>query len=85
MNKIMLEICAGTSCHLMGASDLRQVVEKLKIQYKEYLEIRVVPCLKQCAKGPNIRINGEIYMQITPEQLKKIVKRKIEQKGDANG
>ncbi|MDK2823366.1 MAG: hypothetical protein PWQ67_270 [Clostridia bacterium] len=73
MRKVKLEICSGTSCHLMGSFDLNQVVNNLKPQYKEHLEISVIPCLGECGEGPNIRFNGILYTQVTPERLKKMI------------
>ena len=75
MEKILVEICAGTSCHLMGSYDISQVVENLKSHQRALLDIKVVSCLGKCGQGPNIRIHGETYTQVTPEQFKKLLDR----------
>jgi len=49
------------------------VVENLQKKYGELLEVSVLSCLGKCGPGPNIRFEGIIYNQVTPEQLKKLV------------
>ena len=51
----LLEICAGPNCSRKGK--LAQLAE----QYRSKLEIRLVPCMRQCGKGPNIRFDGRLY------------------------
>jgi len=76
--KLHLEICSGTSCHLMGSFDLYQTVESLRSQYKEHLEVSVVTCLGKCGQGPSIKFNGTVYTQVTPEQLKKMIMQAVD-------
>lgn len=73
MTKIELKICSGTSCHLMGSFDLHQAIESIPEQYKENLEVSVISCLGKCGEGPNVSLDGTIYTQVTPEQLKNMV------------
>ena len=51
----LLEICAGPNCSRKG--ELAQLAE----QYRGKLEIRLVPCMRQCGKGPNLRFDGRLY------------------------
>lgn len=51
----LLEICAGPNCSRKGK--LAQLAE----QYRGAVEIRLVPCMRQCGKGPNIRFDGRLY------------------------
>ena len=50
-----LEICAGPNCSRRG--DLARLAE----QYRGRVEVRLVPCMRQCGKGPNLRFDGKLY------------------------
>ena len=51
----VLEICAGPNCSRKGT--LAQLAE----QYRGRAEVRLVPCMRQCGKGPNLRFDGKLY------------------------
>lgn len=51
----VLEICAGPNCS--RKADLERIAE----QYRGKAEIKTVPCMRQCGKGPNIRFDGKLY------------------------
>ena len=51
----LLEICAGPNCSRKG--DLARLAE----QYRGRVEVRLVPCMRQCGKGPNLRFDGRLY------------------------
>ena len=51
----LLEICAGPNCSRRG--QLAQMAE----QYRGRVEIKLVPCMRQCGKGPNLRFDGRLY------------------------
>lgn len=51
----LLEICAGPNCSRKGKLD------QLAEQYRGRVEIRFVPCMRQCGKGPNLRFDGRLY------------------------
>lgn len=73
MQKLVIEICVGTSCYLLGAQDLIETVETLPTEKREQVELLGASCLKTCGKGPNVRINGLILSNVTPEQLINII------------
>lgn len=51
----LLEICAGPNCSRRG--DLAKIAE----QYRGRVEVKFVPCMRQCGKGPNLRFDGKLY------------------------
>ena len=51
----VLEICAGPNCSRKGT--LAQLAE----QYRGRVEVRLVPCMRQCGKGPNLRFDGKLH------------------------
>lgn len=69
MQPIRIELCAGTACHLMGSQQLLTVVETVKMQVEEQIQVRFTNCLEACGRGPSARINGILYSRLTEEQL----------------
>ena len=63
----LLEICAGPNCSRRGK--LAQLAE----QYRGKLEIRLVPCMRQCGKGPNLRFDGTLYNRADAQLLARIM------------
>lgn len=51
----VLEICAGPNCSRKGR------LAELAEQYRGRVEVRLVPCMRQCGKGPNLRFDGRLY------------------------
>ena len=51
----VLEICAGPNCSRRG--QLAQLAES----YRGKVELKLVPCMRQCGKGPNLRFDGKLY------------------------
>lgn len=70
MKKVRIELCVGTSCHMLGSADLSLVLEYLKQEYEEQVEIGYCTCLGVCSKGPNVKLNGEVLSEVTPEKLR---------------
>lgn len=51
----VLEVCAGPNCSRRGR--LAQLAER----YRDRVEVKLVPCMRQCGKGPNLRLDGKLY------------------------
>ena len=51
----VLEICAGPNCSRKGK------LAELAEQYRGRAEVKFVPCMRQCGKGPNLRFDGRLY------------------------
>lgn len=51
-----LEVCAGPNCGKHAA--LARVAEGMK---SSKIQVRFVPCMRMCGKGPNIRWDGRLY------------------------
>ena len=71
--QLTVEICEGTSCHLLGAEDLFEALKRLPRAIQDAVHIQGVKCLKSCGKGPNVRINGLVLTDMTPEQLLRVI------------
>lgn len=79
-----IQLCHGTSCHIMGAVTLIEYLEKrLKIKAGQTsrngkYSIEVVPCMGACGLSPVISVNGKFYGKLILEQLKEILDEIIE-------
>ena len=63
----VLEICAGPNCSRKGT--LTQLAE----QYRGRVEVRLVPCMRQCGKGPNLRFDGKLYNGADAQTLARLM------------
>lgn len=77
MKSVLLEICMGTSCCLMGSQGLRDAVEALPAEKRRYIEVSEPSCLKGCRKSPSVRIDGDVHSDMTPDRLMEILKEKL--------
>ena len=64
-----LKICAGPNCGKHRA--LAEAARKLE---GKNLSVSFVPCMRLCGKGPNIKWDGKLYHQATPQLLKELSK-----------
>ena len=69
MKRIKIELCQGTSCHLLGCRELVEALNSLPSSRRDLIDLCMADCLKSCRKGPNVRINGTIFSGMTPDGL----------------
>jgi len=77
MKKIELEICQGTSCHLLGSQELLEAVVALPKKWREAIVLKRVDCLKSCRQGPNARVDGVLVSGLTAERLVLLLEEKF--------
>ena len=77
MKKIVLEICQGTSCHLLGAQELMEAIETLPEAIRTAIDLRRVDCLKSCRQGPNVRLDGQVVSGLTSDRLVLLLEEKV--------
>ena len=66
-----LEICAGPNCP--KRRNLAEIAEKLC--KGSTVQLKFVPCMRQCGKGPNIRFDGTLYNGADEALLKKLLEK----------
>ena len=75
MSKIKIEICAGTTCFVMGGSSLQDLADLLVEKYGDKVEVKASPCLGMCSQNseysaaPYVRVAGEIVSSATVEKV----------------
>lgn len=83
MTKINVTICTGTTCYLMGASNLMQLDEILDPETMEKVEINGSHCLGVCTdaatgKAPYVVVDGEIIPEATLDKVAAKIKSILE-------
>jgi NADH-quinone oxidoreductase E subunit len=73
--KYHIQLCHGTSCHLMGATSIIDLIaKKLKIKSGQtssngLFSLEIIPCMGACAYSPLISVNGKHHAKITENRL----------------
>jgi len=70
MPRILVEICCGTTCHVMGGAELEELSEHLPPELLDQVEITACHCLGLCRDGafgraPFVRIAGRAFDRMT--------------------
>ena len=69
-----LELCCGPNCP--KRLDLAGFVENTWGSKPAGFTVKLVPCMRQCGKGPNIRWDGKLYNGADEALLRKLVEGK---------
>ena len=74
MEKIDVSICTGTSCYVMGGSELLLLEEYLTPEQRALVELKEVTCLDLCrdakyGKAPFVKINGQPMDQASAQSM----------------
>lgn len=71
-----IQVCEGLSCYLVGGAEpvIEQVKQRLQIEPGETtpdgrFNLEIVQCLAACDLAPAIKVNDELYGDLTPEKL----------------
>ena len=66
-----LELCGGPNCG--KRAELAAFVEKTYGTKPQKFELKYVPCMRMCGKGPNIRWDGTIYHGADEALIRRLV------------
>jgi len=76
---IEVKICVGSSCHLKGApavvEEFKRIIEEKNL--KDKINLKASFCQNNCTQGVNITIGKEKIDNVGPEDVEKIVNKKI--------
>ena len=81
--KISVKVCLGTTCFVMGSSNLQELIEAVPKKYGERVEVEGVPCLGLCSidwefsKAPYVKVDEEIIKEATVEKVLSAIDKKI--------
>jgi len=86
-------VCRGTACHVRGADQILEHVEReLGIEENETTEdgdfsLETVACIGCCALAPCITVNSDVHGRLTPKKASRALKkvRSASEKEEADG
>lgn len=84
MKKVKVEVCFGTTCHVMGGSELLEIEKFLSDDINPYVDLCGVGCLDCCkdqnfGKAPFIRLDGKILGSMTVEKLVALITQRVKE------
>jgi len=78
----LISICMGTACHVKGAAVIHDALRvKLGIEEGEETSpdgrftMQKVRCMGACSLSPTVRIDGDIYGRVKPDELDGLLKK----------
>ena len=83
MAKIEVKVCLGTTCFVMGGSNLQELNEIIPKKYGDEVEISGANCLGLCSinweysKAPYVKIDDEVVADATVEKVLEVIDRKL--------
>lgn len=79
VGRYLLQVCRGLCCWLEGSDRLVEfITAKLGIRPGEttadgLFTLQTVECLASCGTSPTMRVNDELYEDLTPEKLDRLL------------
>lgn len=83
MGKINVKVCLGTTCFVMGSSNLQELIETVPNKYGDAVEVSGVPCLGLCSidweysRAPYVKVDNDVVYEATVEKVLSEIERKL--------
>jgi len=78
--RYVILVCEGLSCHLAGGAErlVDHIRRRLEIGVGQTTQdglfgLETVQCLASCKSSPNLRINDDLYRDMTPEKVDRLL------------
>lgn len=75
MAKVEVKVCLGTTCFVMGGSNLQELNDIIPQKYGDKVEIAGANCLGLCSinweysKAPYVKVNETVVSEATVEKV----------------
>ena len=85
MEKITVKVCLGTTCFVMGGSNLQELNDIIPKKYGDKVEVSGSPCLGLCSinweysKAPYVKVDDEVIAEATVEKVMAEIAKKVNQ------
>ena len=83
MDKISVKVCLGTTCFVMGGSNLQELNAIIPQKYGDKVEVSGANCLGFCSinweysKAPYVKVNDEVVAEATVEKVLEEIDRQL--------
>ncbi len=87
MAKVNVKICMGTTCFVMGSSQLHDLVDIVNKKYGEDVAITGSTCLNYCtdtseySKAPYVKVNDIVIQEATIDKVLQEIDKCLKQQG----
>ncbi|MBO5137579.1 MAG: (2Fe-2S) ferredoxin domain-containing protein [Spirochaetaceae bacterium] len=73
-------ICMGSSCFSRGNAANAEVVQRFIVEngLEDKVFVKGCLCEGECKNGPNVRIDGKLYTDVSPETLGDLLTKALE-------
>ncbi len=81
--KIDVKVCLGTTCFVMGASNLQELIDSVPKRYGDKVEVTGVPCLGLCSidwkfsKAPYVKVDDDVIKEATIDKVFAAIDKKL--------
>jgi NADH:ubiquinone oxidoreductase subunit E len=69
----VIELCAGPNCG--KHTRLLDAAQKIAKDSGGRIEVKTVPCMRMCGKGPNVKWDGVLYHGATEQLLRQLTQK----------
>ncbi len=75
MANVEVKVCLGTTCFVMGGSNLQELNDIIPQKYGDKVELSAANCLGLCSinweysKAPYVKVNEEVVSEATVEKV----------------
>ena len=78
MEKLVIYVCVGSSCHLKGSHTIVKLMKKAIADYnlQDKVELKATFCLGHCTAGPSVKVGDEVF-GMTEENFQKLFEEKV--------
>ena len=78
MEKLVIYVCVGSSCHLKGSHTIVKLMKKAIADYNltDKVELKATFCLGHCTDGPSVKVGDEVF-GMTEETFDKLFAEKV--------
>lgn len=79
LKKRIIKICLGSSCFSRGNNELISIVQKYirQHQIEDKVEFKGDHCCNECIQGPNLKIEGKSFHEVTKESIIEILDKEL--------
>ena len=83
MEKISVIVCLGTTCFVMGGSNLQELNDIIPRKYGDKVEVSADNCLGLCSinweysKAPYVKVDDDIVVEATVEKVLEAIDKKL--------
>ena len=83
MDKISVKVCLGTTCFVMGGSNLQELTDIIPKKYGDRVEVAGSQCLGMCSiqwqytKAPYVKIDDDIITEATVDKVLAAIDKKL--------